>query len=118
MTPQLLWQYGSVILLSLLIRELLIIYKGRMKEIRDNTENNKNCLSAITENLKESSQIQAEILDRLYQEDKIRTTDEVKRTMAWDKLIDVLQKMCSLMNGNNPAIIKLQEEMKKIQKNT
>jgi hypothetical protein len=115
-------EYGAIVftlwLAQFLVREIWKLFKNKLESIHTIVEINKNSLIEVSRNLKESSIIQKQIIEALCREEKVRAEGEIKRNLAWDKLIEALHKICGLMNGGNPAILKIQEEIKKLQKNT
>jgi hypothetical protein len=111
LTPEQIWQYGAVVFTflaaGLLLREFLIMFRTKLKETFINTELNKNCIEAISKNLKDMAVIQAQTLSRLEKHDNISAD-------MWNKMLRGFDRICDLLNGKNPAIAKLQAEFKEL----
>jgi hypothetical protein len=107
LTPEQIWQYGAVIFTflaaGLLLREFIIIFKTRLNDTWTNSETNKNCLEVISRNLKDMAVIQAQTLAR-------SEKHEIINANMWEKLLTGFDRVCSFLNGKNPAIAKIREE--------
>ena len=116
LNPEQIWQYGAVLFTFsaavLLLREFIIMFKTKIKEILINTEINKGALVEITKNFKDVAVIHAQTLD------KIAKGDE-KRDTFWHKMLESMEIMCGIlsntpnnMNGMKKGFQKQQEDMK------
>jgi hypothetical protein len=114
LTGRELYDYGTMIfvlwLSQFLVREIWKLFKVKLNEIGSHVDDNKLALSEMSKTLKEVAIIQAQTLSKMKEGDN-------NRNEAWSSLLEILQKMCGLLNGNNPAIMKLQTEMKELKDN-
>jgi hypothetical protein len=111
LTGRELYDYGTMVfvlwLSQFLVREIWKLFKGRLAETKAVVEGNKDILVGISQTLKDVAVIQAQTLDKLNKSDE-------KRETFWHKMLEGMDLLCKNLNGKNPAIIKLQAEMKEL----
>lgn len=104
-SPEEIYKYGSYIFIfyvaTFLVRKMWSLFEGRVKDIYDNTTENKKINKDI-------AVIQAQTLKNLDRYE--RNSDE-----AWKKLLAGFDRMLEFMNGRNPAIAKLRAEIKELE---
>ncbi len=111
LTPENIYKYGSYIFIfyvaTFLVRKMWSLLEGKITNIDNNVTENKRINLEITKNLKDGSVIQVQTLNKLDKHDK----DNVD---AWSKMLTCFDRILDFMNGNNPAIAKIQAEMKEL----
>lgn len=111
LTGKEIYEYGTYVFIlwvaQFLVRNMWNLFKGKVKDIYDNTTENKRLNVEITKNLKDGSVIQAQTLDKIEKHDK-------SSSEAWGKVLNGLDRICEFLNGKNPAIAKIQAEMKEL----
>jgi hypothetical protein len=114
LTGRELYDYGTMIfvlwLSQFLVREIWKLFKTKLTAISNHVDENKLALTEVSKTMKDIAIIQAQTLNKMKEGD-------TNRNEAWSSLLEILQKMCGLLNGNNPAIMKLQTEMKELKDN-
>ena len=104
LTPEEIYKYGSYIFIfwvaTFLVRKMWSLFEGRIKDIYDNTTENKKLNKDI-------AVIQAQTLNQLDKHDKASSE-------AWIKVLSGFDRICEFLNGKNPAIAKIQAEMKEL----
>jgi len=104
LTGETIYQYGTYIFIfwvaTFLIRKMWSLFEGKINDIYDNTTENKKLNKDI-------AVIQAQTLDKLEKHDN-------SSSEAWGKVLNGLDRICEFLNGKNPAIAKIQAEMKEL----
>jgi len=103
-TGETIYKYGTYIFIfwvaTFLIRKMWSLFEGRIKDIYDNTTENKKLNKDI-------AVIISQTLTKLEKHDTMSNE-------AWGKVLTGFDRICEFMNGKNPAIAKLKAEMKEL----
>ena len=102
LTPEAIYKYGSYVFIfwiaTFLVRKMWSLFEGRLKNIDDNT----------TENKKLNKDIAVIIAQTLTKLEKHDTMSEE----AWNKVLTGFDRVCDFLNGKNPAIAKFKAEIR------
>ena len=104
LTPEAIYKYGSYIFIfwvaTFLVRKMWSLFEGRIKDIYDNTTENKKLNKDI-------AVILAQTLNKLEKHDTMSNE-------AWGKVLTGFDRICEFLNGRNPAIAKIRAEIKEL----
>ena len=104
LTPESIYKYGTYIFIfwiaTFLVRKMWSLLEGKITNIDNNVTENKRLNKDI-------AVIQAQTLEKLDKHDK-------NNADAWNKMLSGLDRICEFLNGKNPAIAKIQAEMKEL----
>ena len=104
LTPESIYKYGTYIFIfwiaTFLVRKMWSLLEGKITNIDNNVTENKRLNKDIAVILAQTS-------EKMDKHDKSNID-------AWSKVLNGLDRICEFLNGKNPAIAKIQAEMKEI----
>jgi len=104
LTPESIYKYGSYVFIfwvaTFLIRKMWSLFEGKVTNIDNNVTENKRINKDIAVILAQTS-------EKIDKHDKANID-------AWSKVLNGLDRICEFLNGKNPAIAKIQAEMKEL----
>ena len=104
LTPESIYKYGSYVFIfwvaTFLIRKMWSLFEGKVTNIDNNVTENKRINKDIAVILAQTS-------EKIDKHDKANID-------AWSKVLNGLDSICEFLNGKNPAIAKIQAEMKEL----
>ena len=107
-----------LVVFGVLINAYLKQSRDQQKEITDINTKIFNLFTesvkGIAEDSKENKKLNKDMLVIQAQIQKQIENHDKYDKEAWEKLLPAMEKMCDTLNGDNPKIIQLQEELKKI----
>ena len=102
LTPESIYKYGSYIFIfwvaTFLVRKMWGLFEGKVTNIDNNVTENKRLNKDIAVILAQTS-------EKMDKHDK-------SSIEAWSKVLTGFDRICDFLNGKNPAIAKVQAEMK------
>lgn len=113
LTAETIYQYGTYIFIfwvaTFLVRKTWGMFEGRLKNIDENVTENKSLNKEILKIDKDISVIQAQI------HKSIKDHNEYTVQM-WENQLDAMDRLCQNLNGNNPKIKELMNEIEGLKK--
>jgi Cdc6-like AAA superfamily ATPase len=113
MTAEEIFRYGSWVFVfwvaGFLIKKTWVLLEGKIKSIDDNVTENKALNKEIVKLNKDITVIQAQI------HSSIREHNEYTVKM-WNHQLDAMEKLCQNLNGKNPAIKLIIDEIDNLKK--
>ena len=102
LTPEVIYKYGTYIFIfwiaTFLVRKMWSLLEGKITNIDNNVTENKRLNKDIAVILAQTS-------EKMDKHDK-------SSIEAWNKVLTGFDRICDFLNGKNPAIAKVQAEMK------
>ena len=102
LTPEVIYKYGTYIFIfwiaTFLVRKMWSLLEGKITNIDNNVTENKRLNKDIAVILAQTS-------EKMDKHDK-------SSIEAWSKVLTGFDRICDFLNGKNPAIAKVQAEMK------
>ena len=102
LTPEVIYKYGTYIFIfwiaTFLVRKMWSLLEGKITNIDNNVTENKRLNKDIAVILAQTS-------EKMEKHDK-------SSIEAWSKVLTGFDRICEFLNGKNPAIAKVQAEIK------
>ena len=102
LTPEVIYKYGTYIFIfwiaTFLVRKMWSLLEGKITNIDNNVTENKRLNKDIAVILAQTS-------EKMEKHDK-------SSIEAWSKVLTGFDRICEFLNGKNPAIAKVQAEMR------
>ena len=96
---------------------ILCMFKDEVKETKDNTIENRRLNKDSVELIKQVSIIQEKIKDALVEVKRNMYDNDMNSRNSWKLLIESLQNLCGMLDGENPTIIKIKKDLNEIKEN-
>jgi len=96
---------------------VLCMFKEEVKGTKETTTENKKLNKDAIELIKQVSIIQDKIKDALVEVKRTMHDNDMNSRNSWKLLIESLQNLCGMLDGKNPTIIKIKEDLKEIKEN-
>ena len=96
---------------------ILCMFKDEVKETKDNTVENRRLNKDSIELIKQVSIIQEKIKDALVEVKRNMYDNDMNSRNSWKLLIESLQNLCGMLDGENPTIIKIKKDLNEIKEN-
>ena len=113
MTAEEIFRYGSWVFVfwvaGFLIKKVWGLFEGRLKNIDDNVTENKVLNKEIVKLNKDITVIQAQIHSSIKQHNEYTVN-------MWNHQLDAMEKLCNNLNGNNPKMKMIMDEIGDLKK--